>query len=160
MLPDTLFETGEWGLPSWSSGWDSELLMLGAWVLIPGQGTRSHMLQLRACRLQLKPPQATMKMQPNKYFFKIVKCWKQLMYPILSMRVRALSLFVTPWIVTCRAPLSTEFSRQEYWGGLPFPPWEDLPNPGIEPAFLGSPALAGRFFTTVPAGKPNNKAVG
>ena len=40
------------------------------------------------------------------------------------------------------------FSRQEYWSGLPCPPPGDLPNPGIEPVSLTSPALAGRFFTT------------
>ena len=40
------------------------------------------------------------------------------------------------------------FSRQEYWSGLPFPPLGDLPNPGIKPASLLSPALAGIFFTT------------
>ena len=44
-----------------------------------------------------------------------------------------------------------EFSRQEYWSGLPFPFREDLPYPGIEPI---SPALVGRFFTTEPSGKP------
>ena len=47
-------------------------------------------------------------------------------------------LFVTPWTVAHHAPLSVEFSRQEYWSGLPFPSSVDLPNPGIEP---GSPAL-------------------
>ena len=41
-----------------------------------------------------------------------------------------------------------EFSRQEYWSGLSFPPLGDLPNPGIEPVSLTSPALAGGFFTT------------
>ena len=40
------------------------------------------------------------------------------------------------------------FSRQEYWNGLPFPTPGDLPDPGIEPATLVSPALAGKFFTT------------
>jgi len=40
------------------------------------------------------------------------------------------------------------FSRQEYWSGLPCPPPGDLPNPGIEPRYLMSPALAGGFFTT------------
>ena len=39
------------------------------------------------------------------------------------------------------------FSRQEYWNGLPFPGPEDLPDPGIKPAFL-TPALAVKFFTT------------
>ena len=47
-----------------------------------------------------------------------------------------------------------EFSRQEYWSRLPFPPPGDLPDPGIEPASLASPALAGSFFTTEPPGKP------
>ena len=40
------------------------------------------------------------------------------------------------------------FSKQEYWSELPFSPPVDLPDPGIEPASLMSPALAGRFFTT------------
>jgi len=40
------------------------------------------------------------------------------------------------------------FSRQEYWSGLPCPLPGDLPNPGVEPASLISPALAGRFFIT------------
>ena len=56
-------------------------------------------------------------------------------------------LFVTPWTVNCQAPLSMEFSRQEYWSGLPFLPPGDLPNPGIEPTSLVSAALACRFFT-------------
>ena len=45
-------------------------------------------------------------------------------------------------------PLSTRFSRQEYWSGLLFPPPRDLSNPGIKPASPTSPALAGGFFTT------------
>ena len=57
-------------------------------------------------------------------------------------------LFATPWIIACQALLSMEFSRQEYWSGMPFPPPEDLSDTGIEPVFLASPALAGRFFTT------------
>ena len=44
-----------------------------------------------------------------------------------------------------------EFPREEDWGGLPFPPPGALPDPGINPASLGSPASAGRFFTTVPS---------
>ena len=44
------------------------------------------------------------------------------------------------------------FSRQEYWSGLPFPPPEDLPNPGTEPMTPMFPALAGGFFTTEPPG--------
>ena len=44
--------------------------------------------------------------------------------------------------------LLLEFSRQEYWSGLPFSPLGDLFNPGIEPTSLTSSALAARFFTT------------
>ena len=54
----------------------------------------------------------------------------------------------TLWAVACQAPLSMGFSRQEYRSGLPGPPPEDLPEPGIKPASLMSPALAGRFYTT------------
>ena len=55
-------------------------------------------------------------------------------------------LFATPGTVTCKAPLSMEFSRQECWGGLPFPTPEDLLVPGIKPTSLVSHALAGGFF--------------
>ena len=41
-------------------------------------------------------------------------------------------LFGTPWTVARQAPLSTGFSRQEYWSGMPFPPPGDLPDPGIK----------------------------
>ena len=65
-------------------------------------------------------------------------------------------LFATPWTVACQVPLSMEFFRQVYWSGLLFPPPGDLPDPGIESASLASHALAGRFFTTAPAGKPKD----
>ena len=62
----------------------------------------------------------------------------------LLSRVR---LFATPWTVAYQAPPSTEFSRQEYWSGLPFPsPW-DLPNRGIEP---WSPAFQADALTSEP----------
>ena len=57
-------------------------------------------------------------------------------------------LFVTPWTVALQAPLSMEFSRQEYWSGLSLPIPGYLLNPGIKPAFLSSPALTGGFFIT------------
>ena len=58
---------------------------------------------------------------------------------------------MTPWTVAYHAPPSMGFSRQEYWSGLPFPPPEDLPNPGIEP---GSSALQTDAFPSKPLGKP------
>ena len=42
----------------------------------------------------------------------------------------------TPWTIACQAPQSMEFSRQEYWSGLPFPNQGDLPDPGIKLKFL------------------------
>ena len=56
----------------------------------------------------------------------------------------------TPRTVALQAPLSMEYFRQDYWSGLLFPTAGDLPNPGIKPMSLVSPALAGRFFTVVP----------
>ena len=60
-------------------------------------------------------------------------------------------LFVTPWTVAHQAPLSMEFSRQEYWSGLPFPSPGDLPDPGIEPR---SPTLQADTSSTEPPGNP------
>ena len=65
-----------------------------------------------------------------------------------------LQLFTAPWTVAHQAPLSLQFSRQEYWSGLPFPPPRDLPDPGIKPTSPTAPALAGMSFTTESHGKP------
>ena len=56
--------------------------------------------------------------------------------------------------VTHQTPLYMEFSRQEYWSGLPFPTPGDLPDPEMEIPSLVSPAQAGRFFATAPPWKP------
>ena len=81
------------------------------------------------------------------------------LHACVPIRVR---LFAIPRIVACQAPLSMEFSRQEYWSRFPFPSPGDLPNPVIESEALVSPALAGRgwgclfFFSPAePLGKPN-----
>ena len=62
-----------------------------------------------------------------------------------------IQFFVTLWTVNFQAPLSMEFSRQEYCNGLPCPSLGDLSNPRIEPA---SPPLQEDFFTADPLGKP------
>ena len=62
-------------------------------------------------------------------------------------------LFASPWTRAHQAPPSMEFSRQEYWSGLPFPSPGDLPNPGIEPR---SPTLQADALTSEPPGKPNS----
>ena len=71
--------------------------------------------------------------------------WKQ---------VKSLSrvqFFVTPWTIAHQAHSSMEFSRQEYWTGLPFPSPGDLPDPGIRP---GSPTLRADALPSEPPGNP------
>ena len=72
----------------------------------------------------------------------------------ISCEIKSFSrvrLFVTPWTVAYQAPPYMEFSRQEYWSGLPFPSPRELPNPGIEPR---SPALHADALPSEPPGKP------
>ena len=63
---------------------------------------------------------------------------------------------MAPWTVARQAPLSMKFSRREYWSVLPLPTPGALPDPGIEPGSLASPALTGGFFTTELPGNPHN----
>ena len=75
---------------------------------------------------------------------------------IFKVKVKSLGrvrLFATPWTVAYQSSQSMEFSRQEYWSGLPFPSPGDLPDPGIEP---GSPALPADTLPSEPPGKPSN----
>jgi len=62
-----------------------------------------------------------------------------------------MSDFATPWTVARQAPLSVEFSRQEYWSGFPFPSPGDLPNPGIKARYS---ALQADSLLAEPPGKP------
>ena len=72
---------------------------------------------------------------------------------MLAQPLSRVQLFAIRGTVACQAPLSMGFSRQEYWSGVPFPPQEDLLDPGIKPESLASPALADGFFTTAPHGE-------
>ena len=76
--------------------------------------------------------------------------WKSKESWSACMYAHSCPIYCDLWTITCQAHLSLEFSRQEYWSGLSFPSPGVLPNSGIEPAFLVSPALAGRFFTIAP----------
>ena len=81
-------------------------------------------------------------------------------WPLLEATIGDQDVLCTKLLPSCRtlsnpmdcvahqAPLSMGFSKQEYWSGLPCPPPGDLPNPGIKPESLTSPALADRFFST------------
>ena len=82
-------------------------------------------------------------------------------YDLLYMWYQAsLEIFATPWTVARQAPLSMGFPRPEYWSGSSCPPPGYLPNPGIKPTSLTSPALAGRLFTTDPPGMPRGSGTG
>ena len=84
-------------------------------------------------------------LQYNHYYLQYD--WKNIYTSVLS----CVQLFVTQRTAALQASLSMEFSRQEFWSGMPFPPPGDLPHPGIEPASPVSrtpPTLAGNFFTS------------
>ena len=86
---------------------------------------------------------------------KLIKLNIQSLYGVYTVQYKLLScvrLFAAPSTVAHLAPLSMEFSRQEYWSGLPFPFPADLPGSEMQ---LISPALSGRFFTTALPGKPD-----
>ena len=97
----------------------------------------------------------------SHFTFIIIHCAS--MHVCLSrFSVQNVQLFATLWTVALQAPLSMEYSRQEYWSGLPCPPPGDLPNPGMESTSLTFPALTGRFFTssaTWQAQKPTSEVI-
>ena len=72
---------------------------------------------------------------------------------LLLSRFSRVRLFVTPWTISYQAPLSMEFSKQEYWSGLPFPSPGDLLDVRIEP---GSPALQADALPSEPPGKQDS----
>ena len=74
----------------------------------------------------------------------------------LFLTLSCIQLFATQWTIAHQAPLSTGFSRQEYWNGLPCPPPGHLPNPGIQPR---SPALQVDSLLSGPPGNPKNTGV-
>ena len=65
--------------------------------------------------------------------------------------------FVTPWTVVQQAPQSKEFSRQDYWSGLPFPSPGDVPDPGIKPK---SPVLQADSLTSEPSRSQHHQPSG
>ena len=99
--------------------------------------------------VEIKNPETTcQKLFGENLFMLFSLCHSQIYKYQKVHACSILSSSATPWTVTCQAPLSMRFSRQEYWCELPFPTPRDLPDSGIKPTFLASPALAGGFFTT------------
>ena len=82
--------------------------------------------------------------------FVLTESWMVKKSPLVCVlrHFNCVQLYATLWTIAHQAPLSMGFSRWEYWSGVPCLPPGDLPDPGIEPVCLKSPALAGRFFTT------------
>ena len=72
---------------------------------------------------------------------------------MLAKSLQSYPIVCDPWSVAHQAPLSMGFSRQEHWSGLPCPPLEDLPNPGIETATPSS-VLQADSLPPEPPGKP------
>ena len=109
----------------------------GDWGLIPGQGTRSHMLQWR-----LKIPSATTQTWSSQINESVHTQWLQL------------CLSVTPRAVASQCPLSMGFSRQQYWSGLPCPPPGDLWTQGLNSCLLCLLHWQTDSLPLVPPGKP------
>ena len=83
-----------------------------------------------------------------------LECWGGHLAPLSLLRCVCAQWCLTLWNpMDCR-PLVHGISRQEHCSGLPFPTPRYLPYPGVNPVSPVSPALAGRFFSTAPPGKP------
>ena len=93
-------------------------------------------------------PSITLRISPISYSLPSLTCSPKTVHRTECVCV---SCSATPWTVAHQAPLSMEFSRQEYWSGLPFPSSGDLPRPGIEPR---SPALQADSLLSEPPGRP------
>ena len=72
--------------------------------------------------------------------------WVIFTIKLLAQSLSCVRLFANPWMVARQVPLSMGFPKQGCWSELPFPPAGDVPDAGIEPLPLASPALAGRFL--------------
>ena len=83
-------------------------------------------------------------MQLSMLIFLCVCIYICLCMCVCAQSLSCVRLFATPWTVALQAPL--EFSRQEYWSGLPFPTPGDLPDPMMEPTSLASPALEAHVY--------------
>ena len=92
-----------------------------------------------------------MRHEAAKQYHLVLKFQQGAMGIVCVLNPSVVSNSATPWAVALQVSPSMEFSRQEHWNGLPFPPSGDLPNPGIEP---GSPELQVDSLSPEPPGKP------
>ena len=123
---------------------ETHVSFIGRQILYHWATREAHIWCYRDCKNGPSPP-----CLPTSTPFALILCC---FFYLEVVKVKSLShvwLFATPWTVALQAPLSMEFSRQEYWSGLPFPSPGDLPDPEIQP---GSPALQADALPFEPAG--------
>ena len=94
----------------------------------------------------------TLLIKRNTHLLKSASSLVELVTYIHMFVLGCVQLSEIPWTSACQAPLSMEFSRQEYWSGLPFSPPRDLFNTGIKPR---SPTYQADSLPTEPPGKPH-----
>ena len=123
-------------------------------MILPREGSGEGMTLLSECP-------ATFNRASTGFFFKHSAYFPSETFLIFSVLLKTFSviiqLFAIPWTVTHQAPLSIEFSRQEYWSGLVFPSPGDLSDPGIKPR---SPALQVDSLPSEPPRKPFKNILG
>ena len=127
--------------PSFLSSWGG--------LILTSQGGPCRLFLLATLKLKSQSEE----MNKQKTVTVQSKCSLIWVFLLSCMTVQSLSfvrIFVSPWTVAHQAPLSMEFSKQEYWECIAISYPGDTPNPGVELTPLASPALAGRFLTTVP----------
>ena len=139
------------GLPCGSDGkhlstmWETWVRSLG-WEDSLGNEMATH--SSTSCHENPVDGGAWCRLLSREYIFNNIWSQKGPLYACLVALAVSDSLWPSLWTAARQAPLSTGFSRQEYWSGLPCLPPGNLPDPGIETASLTSPALTSRFFTT------------
>ena len=119
-----------------------------------GAGPQKDHNPVRGLELSVPPPDLEKRDKEERGRWKFNHQWPiiQLIMPVcVCPSLSRVCLFVTPRTVAHQAPLSMDFSRQEYWSGLPFPSPGDLPNSGTEP---GSAALQADSLPSEPPRQP------
>ena len=139
------WEWGIWSLFLWAGPSFSLLLLSSPWNVCP-QGTNSTWSAWDLSISCLRKSSPHLELKSSFPICAVNSCANVL--ACMHSRFSCAWLSVTMWTIAHQVPLSMGFSRREYWRGLPCPPPGDLPNPGMEPVSLTSPALTGGSFTT------------
>ena len=123
----------------------------GAWSAIVHVSQRDRTEHIHIFTLQ---GSCNNKMAQCKYNTNLEVGTEEIIHACMLSHFSSILLFAALCTITCQAPLSMGYSRQEYWSGLPCPLPGDLPNSGMESP---SPALKVDSLPTESPGKPNYK---